>query len=167
MAATSTLRISAARIAKGRDSKVPYGISKNKMTELDAENEKQRQNECESPDLTLRMLGLVPILYGAYLLCVVQWQITPQFESTLKEMDVGKLPWRTDLFLMFFNYGGVFVAGALLAGASVLYWKKASRTATGLVLFNTVSFIVCQQAYWFAMNALFDPWIEVMKQLGK
>lgn len=123
--------------------------------------------ESTCPSLTVRLLGLTPILYGAYLLGVISWRVTPQFEQSFKEMDMGPLPWRTQAFLTFLNSSGVYITAVALVAGTIFYWKKASRSAASLVMFNTVAFIACHQAYWFAMNALFDPLIEIMQKIGK
>jgi len=124
------------------------------------------EKENSSPSLVLRVLGLSPLFYGAYLLFVTT-RISPQFEQMFREMDMGELPWRTNLLIRILNSGGLIIAGVLLVGAAIFYWTKASRAAHGLVWFNTISFIACQQAYWLVMSALFDPMIEIMKRIGK
>ena len=124
-----------------------------------------------TPNLTLRIVGLLPVAYAAYLVYVWAFGIgslpsIPDFQRMFKEMDVP-CPWPTRTLFSFFNEGGVWICAAGLGTASVLYWKFFSRHYAGLICFDTIVLFCCHVVYFFVLQALYQPQFSLLMKLGE
>ena len=118
------------------------------------------------PGVGLRLLGLLPLAFVAWLLVSLFWRV-PAHAQLLRELGLRELPWHTTLLFTCVQGGGVWLLALGLAGAAAFYWLKASRSAQSLILFDTVAFGVCLAAYWFVTEALQAPLTEIIRSLSR